>query len=315
MRVLFLAVGLCVLTPLALSGCGAAAASGHATRVGQARAVATGGPVAPALDAFGLDIMSRLGAGNFVFSPDSVAAALAMAGTGATGRTAAQMAHVLGLSSPSAFDQVGRLQSSISAEQVAAGRGNPQAPTLEIANGLFIQQELSLLSPFLSGLQGAFAAVPQSVDFRSGGAGAVHAINSWVSEHTRGLIPQIVASLPQETLLALANAVYLKAAWLDPFKAYATASAPFHGLHQTAAMPFMHQTERLPYSHGQGYAAIELPYSASTLSLLAVLPVGQSIGSLQSRLNAKSLRQIVQRLAPSTVHSACRASSSNTTSN
>ncbi len=296
-----MALGLCALAAPALSGCGAAVASGHATRARSARAGAPAGPLGPAVDAFGFDLLRRLGGGNVVFSPDSVAAALAMAGTGANGQTAVQMAHVLRLSSPGTFPEIGRLQSSISAEQLAAGHGNPEAPTLEIANGLFVQQELSLLSPFLSGLQSAFAAVPQSVDFHDGGAEAVHAINTWVGEHTHGLIPQIVASLPEQTLLALANAVYLKAAWLDPFKASETATARFHGLHQTAAVPFMHQTERLPYGRGKGYAAVELPYAGSTLSLLAVMPVGQSIGSLQSRLNAGSLAQIVSRLATKTV--------------
>jgi serpin B len=245
--------------------------------------------------------MRRLGGRNLVLSPDSIAAALAMAGTGAAGQTAMQMAHVLHLPSPSAFAAVGRLQSSMSTEQLGAGVGNPQAPTLEIANGLFVQHGLSLLAPFLSALHSAFASVPQSVDFHNGSAHAVQAINAWVSEHTAGLIPQILTSVPNETLLALANALYLKAAWLHPFKASATASAPFHGLHQLAAMPFMHQTERLSYSHGNGYTAVELPYLGSTLSLLVVLPIGQSISSLQDRLDAESLGQIVDRLVQKTV--------------
>jgi serpin B len=212
-----------------------------------------------------------------------------------------QMAHALRLSSPGAFAAVGLLQGEISAEQLAAGHGNREAPTLEVANGLFVEQEFSLLSPFLSNLKSAFGAVPQSVDFQNGGAEAALAINTWVSEHTHGLIPQIVGSLPPETLLALANALYLKAAWLDPFKASDTTTARFHGLHQSAAVPFMHQTERLLYSHGKGYAAVELPYTGSTLSLVIVLPVGQSIGSLESRLNAESLEQIAHRLATKTV--------------
>ena len=62
---------------------------------------------APATNAFGLDLMNGLGAGNVVFSPDSIASALAMAGTGAAGETASQMAKVLHLTSPDAFAAVG----------------------------------------------------------------------------------------------------------------------------------------------------------------------------------------------------------------
>jgi serpin B len=261
----------------------------------------SGRPAGPATGAFGLELMRRLSGGNLVFSPDSIAAALAMAGSGAGGQTAEQIAHVLQLSSPGDFAEVGQLQSSISAEQLAAAGDDPEAPTLEIANGLFVQQGFSLREPFLSGVQRSFGAAPQTVDFGGGGASAVEAINTWVSEHTRGLIPQILGSVPPATVLALANAIYLKAAWSYPFKASATTSSLFHGQHRAASMPFMHQTEKLPYSHGKGYVAVELPYQASTLSLLIVLPVGRSIASLQRRLGAAELAQIADRLTPEPV--------------
>jgi serpin B len=256
---------------------------------------------APATGAFGLDLMRRLGNGNVVFSPDSIASALAMAGTGAAGRTAAQMASVLHLRSPAVFAAVGQLQSAIAAEQITAGQGDPQAPTLDIANGLFLQQGYPLLPSFVSGLQGSFGAVPQSVDFKNDSSAAAQAINSWVNTHTQGLIPQIVAALPTETRLALANAIYLKASWLHPFRANATAYAPFHGQLRVTQAPFMHETEVLPYSHGQGYAAVELPYRASTLSLLVVLPTGQSVASLAHLLSAGRLAQIVHKLVPQPV--------------
>lgn len=273
---------------------------GYAARRG-ARAKASVPPAATAIGAFGLDVMGKLRGGNLVLSPDSIADALAMAGSGAAGQTATQMAHVLELASPGAFAQVGQLQSSIAAEQLAAGHGNPQAPTLEIADGLFVQQGFSLREPFLSGVRGSFTVVPQTVEFRGGGAGGVGTINAWVSEHTHGLIPQILTSIPEQTLLALVNALYLEASWLHPFKASQTVSAAFHGQHRDAAMPFMHETEQLPYSQGRGYVAVELPYQASTLSLLVVLPVGQSATSLERRLTDKGLTQIVDRLATTPV--------------
>ncbi len=297
--VLLVAVGLMGLARIAASsGSAAVVTNGHTGRGLGARTDTSGRPVGPAIGAFGLDLMRKLGNGNVVFSPDSIAAALAMAGSGAASQTAKQIAHVLQLPSPGAFAEVGQLQSSISAEQLAAGHGDPQAPTLEIANGLFVQQGFSLRQPFLSAIQESFGAVPQTVDFEHDGAGAVGSINTWVSEHTRGLIPQILGSIPQATVLALANATYLKAAWLHPFKPSATASSVFHGQHQLAAMPFMHQTEELPYSHGKDYAAVDLPYRASTLSLLIVLPRRRSVASFQRRLTPVGLAQMVRRLAP-----------------
>lgn len=56
-------------------------------------------PAAPAAagGAFGLDLMRAQPPGNVVLSPDSVAAALAMTGTGAVGRTAGETANTLHL--------------------------------------------------------------------------------------------------------------------------------------------------------------------------------------------------------------------------
>ena len=63
----------------------------------------------------------------------------------------------------------------------------------------------------------------------------------------------------------------------------------------------MHETGELRYSHGTGYAAVDLPYRASTLSLLVVLPVGQSVAALQRRLDPSLLARIVRGLSARSV--------------
>jgi serpin B len=245
---------------------------------------------------FGLELMRSHGAGNLVLSPDSIAAALAMAGTGAARATAAQIAEVLRLTSPRAFAAMGQLQGVIAKEQLAAAHGDPLAPTLDLANGLFVQQGDVLKPPFLAGLEEHFGATPQTVDFQQ--SSATEAINAWVSAHTQGIIPRILASLPPQTRLALANAIYLKAAWRYPFKAAATASAPFHGERGSASIAFMHETDALPYGHGPGYAAVDMPYRSSTLSLLVMLPVGQNLAALEAGLTPGRLAAIVHGLSP-----------------
>ncbi len=242
-----------------------------------------------------LALMHSLGPGNLVLSPDSIAAALAMAGSGAAGGTASQMAGVLHLGSPRAFAAVGQLQGAIANEQVAAGRSDPQAATLKLANGLFLQQGFALKPTFLAGLQANFGTAPQSVDFER--SSAVEAINAWVNAHTQGIIPSILSELPKQTRMALANAIYLKAAWRYPFKATATAPAQFHGARGSSSIAFMHETAELRYGHGHGYAAVDLPYRASTLSLLVLLPVGQSVAALEGALAHGRLVAIVRGLS------------------
>jgi serpin B len=275
------------------SGPEAPHAAPHGARhAGAQAAVAPASATTP----FGLQLMRSLGAGNLVLSPDSIAAALAMAGSGAAGDTAAQIAKVLHLASPAGFAAVGQLQAAIAAEQVAAAHGDPQAPALDLANGLFVQQGYALKAPFLAGLEQYFGAAPQAVDFRQ--AAAVEAINAWVSAHTQAVIPHILGSLPPQTRLALANAVYLKAAWRYPFKPAATASAPFHGERGSFSTAFMHETGELPYAHGRGYAAVDLPYRSSTLSLLVLLPLGGKLAALERGLSPGRLAAIVRGLSP-----------------
>jgi serpin B len=246
----------------------------------------------------GLDLMRAQKPGNLVLSPDSVAAALAMTGTGGVGRTAREIARTLHLKGPTALAAVGDLQRAIAAGQVAAAGGDPKAPTLEIANGLFLQQGLPFAPAFLSGAQQRFGAAPQTVDFAGDPQGSLDAINGWVSERTKGLIPQILSSLPEEMALALANAVYLDADWRHPFKKSNTRPGVFHAAAGKITVDFMHQTESLRYGAGPGYRAVALPYRSSTLSLLVVLPVGQRLGSLQSRLDGRALARLARGLSP-----------------
>lgn len=253
---------------------------------------------ATATGAFGLDLMRAQGSGNLVLSPDSVAAALAMAGMGGVGRTAGEIARILHLKGPTALAAVGYLQRAIAAGQAAAAAGDPEPPTLEIANGLFLQQGLPFAPAFLSGAQQRFGATLETVDFAGDPTGALDAINGWVSERTKGLIPRILDSLPEEMALALANAVYLNADWRHPFKKSKTRPGVFHRAAGEVTVDFMHQTESLHYGAGPGYRTVALPYRSSRLSLLVVLPVGQRLGSLQNRLDGRGLARIARGLSP-----------------
>ncbi len=155
-----------------------------------------------------------------------------------------------------------------------------------------MQRGFALEEPFTSGLHEAFGADAQPVDFAT--PKASEAINGWIAQHTNGLIGDLVGRLPRVTLLALANAIYLKAAWRERFKPVATHSAPFYSEGATSSTAFMRETGTLPYGRGRGYVALSLPYADSTLSLLLVLPVGQSLHAFERTLNAAALDRIVR---------------------
>jgi serpin B len=167
-----------------------------------------------------------------------------------------------------------------------------------LANGLFLQQGFAVEPAFLSGLQQHFGAAPETLDFLGNPAGARDAINEWASDRTRGIIPRLLGEVSPETRLALANAVYLDADWRHPFEKSDTFHGPFHTNRARTSVEFMHETEALRYGAGRGYRAVDLPYRASTLSLLVVLPRGKSIGALQRQLGAQGLTRVARHLSP-----------------
>jgi serine protease inhibitor len=275
-----LAVIAVVAITLAASETTGAAGKQVPATVAGARSAASSAPASSpgaAVTAFGVDLMRRLGgSGNTVFSPYSVATVVAMAGTGAAGTTARQIAHVLHLRSATQIPGIGGLSSTLAHEQSAAAAGATNGPQLDLANGLFLQQGFGVVPKFTSTLNSSFGAPPQAVDFEHDPAGASAAINQFVSSHTAGVIPSILSpgELGTSARLALVNAIYLKASWAEPFADSDTTNGTFHAAGGTRTVRFMNENDSLPYAKGKGYQAVELPYASSTFALLVLKPSG-----------------------------------------
>jgi serpin B len=184
----------------------------------------------------------------------------------------------------------------------AAGGESPDAPDLQIANGLFVQQGFPLQPAFVSDLQSHFGATPEALDLSGDPTGSLRAINAWGADHTNGIIPEMLSELPAESRLVLANAVYLKAKWEEEFRAEEGFPGTFHRANgERVKTDFMYQEDQFRYAAGPGYKAVELLYRASNLSLLAVLPVRSDVGELERRLGKAGLGGIVGDLKPETV--------------
>ena len=256
---------------------------------------------AVAEDTFGVELYRRLGADqqNLVFSPASIAAALQMALMGARGRTAAQLAAALRLSTSdpveAAQDGLLLLSAAITAGQDAQrgqdpaqrGQGATRDPVvLRAPSSLWVQSGLPLEPGFTRPLQDMAAAMVREADFQGAPEQARAAINDLIAEQTAGKITNLLGqgAVTAATRLVLANAVYLKAPWAAPFTASATRDAPFHpeadgaGAAGPITVPMMHRTADLPYRRGDGYQAVLLPYRNSSLAMAVVLPDGPLSG-------------------------------------
>ena len=249
---------------------------------------------AAADDMFGADLFRLLGAAgqNTVFSPASVAAALQMALCGARGATAAQLAAALHLDGPARAADGLRLLSDLlsSALLSSAGAGGPGGGvTLRAPNTLWVQAGLPLSPGFTGQLADIAGVTVRPADFLSAPAEARTQINDLIAQQTAGKITNLLGrdAVSAATRLVLANAVYLKAAWMFPFPAHATADLPFYpgdagGAPLSAAT--MRLTADLPFLRADGYQAVLLPYKESRLAMAVVLPDASPPAALAPRL-------------------------------
>ena len=230
--------------------------------------------------ALGADLYQILteDAADTVFSPASVASALRIALCGARGQTAAELARVLHLDEdPAPQDAAATgLRLTLTSGGPASGSGSGSA-TFRAPNTVWIQSGLPVHAAFKARLHDAVTLA--AADFRAAPEATRTEINRLIATQTEGKISGLLPSgtITALTRLVLASAVYLKAAWTDPFPERATAGAPFYpdGRDQPAlTVPMMHGTASRAYLRGDGYQAVLLPYRDINLAMAVLLPDG-----------------------------------------
>jgi serpin B len=227
---------------------------------------------ADAAGAFGADLYEVLAAddADLVFSPSSVAGALRLAWCGARDQTAAELARALHL------EQAAGPAEAAEPGPVLGGQGSA---VFRAPNTAWLQDGLPVRPEFTARLSHLAGAVLASADFAAAPGQARDAINTAIAGQTEGKISGLLppGSVTALTRLVLASAVYLKAAWADPFDADETDDAPFYpqGLGRPGvAVPVMHGTATRDYLRGDGYQAVLLPYRDTGLAMAVLLPDG-----------------------------------------
>lgn len=207
---------------------------------------------------------------NAVLSPASIVLALAMARAGATGATAEEMDRVLHTTGWNALgpglNALDRALTSLNKTWRDSGdRPAEHQVALRIANGAFVQEDWAIEPSYLDRLAGTFGIGVQFADFITDREDARDSINDWVDAATAGRIPALLSpgALDQLTRLVLVNAIYMKAAWNQPFPPSGTDDRPFTGLAgRTTQVRTMFQAgeQEITYTSGDGWRATELRY-------------------------------------------------------
>ena len=137
-----------------------------------------------------------------------------------------------------------------------------------VANGAWVKKEFSIKPTFAQILKDDYSADIRGADFRS--QSTVDDINTWVSDHTNGLIKNALGSIPEETLLILVNTVYFKALWMSSFQKESTIKLPFNDVHDNKKdKDFMVQYGfNVNYLQIKGVELLELPYRTGRHSMI-----------------------------------------------
>lgn len=236
-----------------------------------------------AVNAFSADLFERLvtadPTANLVFSPASIALALAMTSAGASGTTLREMDTVLHITDPSTIHHsFNGLATALAAlnkvvDNTAEGGVGTSEVQLTIANSLWAQSGLAFEQSFLDMLSSEYDAGVELVDYRNDPQGARSDINEWVADQTNDRIPALLAegTITSGSRLTLVNAIYLKANWDSAFDIELTAEEPFAAPGGEVTVSMMHSAGDLGYATGDGWQAVELPYVFGRLSFVVVV--------------------------------------------
>lgn len=219
-----------------------------------------------AYSAFSLELLrqSRAEGENTLLSPLSVVLALGMTANGADGETLEQFAAALGMGR----DALNSLCARFLSDYWDLG-GSTESTLL---NSLWADPDLILNDPFVLRCQDPYGAQLFKADLQS--PATVQALNDWVNDATRGMIPSLLDKFDDDALLALVNAIYLKNKFETPFpEPHSAWTLEFHNADGSLSQPRGMSAERtMTYLSREDAQGVILPYDDGRLGLMLLLP-------------------------------------------
>lgn len=261
---------------------------------------------ATAVNAFALDLFKQASdheSGNLVLSPYSVDEVLSMALAGARGATHDQIAKVLhtGASEADYHQMLNALNRQLATprkSQVGGsdpdhpGKTLPEVPpvALHVADSVWTQRGFAVEHAFLDRLARSYGAGVHTVDFEKQAEASRTAINAWVSEHTKGRIPHLLAKgvIDNMTRLVLVNAVTFSGRWTTAFED-PTPGTFTTGSGKMVSTPMMDsRSGTIDGASGPGWVSASVPYVGGA-HLLVIMP--DNLDAYVGSLNPEKFRE------------------------
>lgn len=232
------------------------------------------------------EVYAREDKQEVMVSPFCVESAMCMLANGAKGETYNQIINTLGYSGYSIAEVNAAYHALLTGLQNV-----DHSATLASANALWLDKVNYVLPEFQKTIRDQYDALVETLDFSKKEEALEH-INAWGSEHTDGMIPEMLPRIEDSWEFILANALYFKGMWTEKFDKNKTFMEVFNCLSgEKRNMDFMH--EELPCKYSYSYeleaALCELPFGNGAFVLDILLPEPENdFGKFIEALNAEN---------------------------
>ena len=215
-------------------------------------------------------------------------------------------------------------------------RGKLDTLTLRIANAVWSDRSMEILEPWRKTVSDIYGTgVIQEADFLNQFEQERERINAWVEKKTEGQIKGLFPerSIKDSTRVVLANAIYFKGNWMEPFSeedtneeiftlvsgeevkvslmrknfdgsaSYAAFNADGSLFKTPKMVPYKKSDRPQTYSDKNGFSMVEMPYQGGNVSMVVIAPNDPSgLGALENQISASNLDQWIKSLEHRKTH-------------
>ena len=229
--------------------------------------------------------------GDALISPVSVLAALAMAEAGARGETLAQMEEVFGADAETMRLALSAYMSSVAGTEA------------KTANAIWFRDDGSFTpnEDFLADCASFAGAEVFADEFTAALAGE---INGWISEHTDGMIKDVLDEIDPDAVMYLVNALAFEADWAEQYKEHQLRDGEFKAEDGVKTVEMMYSDEHV-YLEGDGFTGFMKPYKGGRYAFAALLPdETSSLEALLGSLTGETLADALENAQNTPVETA-----------
>jgi len=232
--------------------------------------------------------------GNVFVSPISISTAFGLLHVGAKGKTATEIADVMGYGGEE-VDVAAGMGGLTSALKSSGAAGD-----LKIANGVYVDRGYELTETYQTSVRTDYGASVREMGFSTAPDSARKSINGEIERQTNNRIKDLLPDgfVTPETRLVLTDAVWFKADWATQFDPNFTRKGEFNtALGKTVPAELMNKEMQVRYLETAAFQAVDLPYKGDGFSLAVILPKQvDGIGALESAMTPRKLTDWLSKL-------------------